>query len=101
MSTTPETTTTAKPANGLFPFAMPFTGEAWAKAMHDGFERSKAFWDEYAKLESQGLAHARTVMGEQGKLGVEAMNYVAGLGQEWRKLAFESTKRTMDMLAGR
>lgn len=99
MSTTTETTT--KPATSPFPFALPFTGEAMHKAMADGFERTKAFWDEYARLEAQGLAHARTVMGEHNKLGVGALEFAAHLGQEWRKLALESSKRTLDMMAGR
>jgi hypothetical protein len=99
MSTTTETPT--KPAVTALPFALPFTGEAWSKAMHDGFERTKAFWDEYAKLEAQGLAHARSVMGEHNKLGVGALEYAAHLGGEWRKIALESTRRTMDMLSGR
>jgi hypothetical protein len=99
MSTTAETTT--KPATPSFPFALPFTGEAMHKAMADGFERTKSFWDEYAKMEAQGLAQARTMMGEHNKLGVGAIEYAAHLGQEWRKLAFEASKRTLDMMAGR
>jgi hypothetical protein len=92
-------TTSTKSTTGVFPFTMPWMGDAWSRAMHDGFERTKGFWDEYAKLEAQGIAHARTLLSEQNKLGLEAMGYMATLGHEWRKLAFESTRRTLDLLS--
>ncbi len=93
-----DTKTAAAPS---FPFPMPFATDAWQKAMRDGMERANAFWTEYAHLEQQGLTHARTVMGEGAKMATHSFEYAVHLGTEWRKLAMESTKRSMEMLGAR
>jgi hypothetical protein len=70
----------------------------WQRSMHDNLDRMKAFYDEYAKLEEATLGHARSNMAEGARMLTETMNYQAKLSSEWRKLAFEATKRTMEML---
>lgn len=91
-----------KPASA-FPFPMPamFGAESIQKAMHDGVERTKAFWEEFSRLESQGMTHARTMVGESARMATESMNYAATLGAEWRKLSLEATRRTFEMLTPR
>jgi hypothetical protein len=91
--------TATKPAAS--PFAMPamFGAESVQRAMHDGVERSRAFWDEYARLEAQGLAHGRTMVSEGAKMAGETLTYAAQLAAEGRKLSLEATRRTLEMLA--
>ena len=84
-----------------FPFAAMFGAESFQRAMTDGIERTRAFWDEYTRLEAQGMTHARTVVGESARMATETMNYAATLGAEWRKLSLEATRRTFEMLTPR
>ncbi|MFO0650600.1 MAG: hypothetical protein U0326_30540 [Polyangiales bacterium] len=84
-----------------FPFPAMFGAESFQKAMADGMERTRAFWDEYSRLESQGMTHARTMVGESARMATETMNYASTLGAEWRKLSLEATRRTFEMLTPR
>jgi hypothetical protein len=97
------TTENQTKAPSAFPFPMPamFGAESVQKAMHDGVERTRAFWEEYSRLEAQGMTHARTMVGESARMAAETMNYAATLGAEWRKLSLEATRRTLEMLTPR
>ncbi len=92
--------TESKPQSA-FPFTAMFGAEGLQKAMADQTERAKAFWDEYARMEAQGLAHARTMVGESARLATETMSYAATLGAEWRKLSLEATRRAFEALSPR
>lgn len=98
--TTATETKTAAPTTPSLPFGMPFMppfgADMWSKAMHDGMDRARAFWDEYARLEAQGLAHTRTMLGESARLANETLTYAAHLGTEWRKMSFDAMKRATD-----
>lgn len=89
--------TATKPAAS--PFALPamFGAEGVQRALHDGVERTKALWDEYARLEAQGLAHSRTMVAEGAKMVGETLGYAAQLTAEWRKLSLEATRRALEM----
>ncbi len=84
-----------------FPFSAMFGAEGIQRAMTDGIERTRAFWDEYSRLEAQGMTHARTLVGESARMATETMSYAATLGAEWRKLSLEATRRTFEMLTPR
>ena len=91
--------TATKPAAS--PFALPamFGAESVQRALHDGVERTRAFWDEYARLVAQGLAHGRTMVTEGARMAGETFGYAAQLTAEWRKLSLEATRRTLEMFA--
>lgn len=95
------TTESSTRTPSAFPFPAMFGAESVQKAMSDGAERTRAFWDEYSRLEAQGVTHARTMVGESARMATETLNYAATLGAEWRKLTLEATRRTFEMLTPR
>ena len=84
-----------------FPFALPFGADAYRKAMTDAQERWGALLDDAAKVEGQGVSHAKSMVDEGAKLAHETLAYWATLHGEWRRMAVEATKRSMDMLSPR
>jgi hypothetical protein len=84
-----------------FPFAIPFTGEAFRKSVTDAQERWRAAMLETTKVEQQGVAHAKMMVDEGAKIAHETLNYWTNLGNEWRRIGEEATKRSLDLLGPR
>lgn len=84
-----------------FPFAIPFGAEAFRKSVTDAQERWSAALEESTKVEAQGMAHTKMLIDEGAKLAHETLNYWTNLGNEWRKLSLEATKRSLDLFAQR
>ncbi len=102
MSDTPESTEAPQTMGGRvlrFVTALPpkLTTEGAKQRLRDGFERSQAFWDEYARLEAQGLTHVRTLVVESSKMAAETVNYSLTLGVEARKLSLEAMRRAFEL----
>jgi hypothetical protein len=84
-----------------FPFTLPFGVDAMRKVMTDAQERWGSLVDDAAKLEGHGMSHARTMVDESAKLAHETLNYWTNLHNEWRKVATEATKRSLDLVSPR
>ena len=84
-----------------FPFAIPFGAEALRKSVTDAQARWGAALEQSAKVEAQGLAHTKVLIDEGARLAHETLNYWTSLGNEWRKLSVEATKRSLDLFAQR
>lgn len=95
--------TATKPAASIFALPALFGAEGAQRALHDGVERARAFWDEYARLEAQGLTHGRAMLTEGARMAGESLGYASLLTAEWRKLSLEATRRTLEFFtpAGR
>lgn len=84
-----------------FPFALPFGGEAFRKSVTDAQERWNSVLEQSTKVEAQGQAHLKQMIDESARLAHETLTYWTNLGNEWRKLSAEATKRSMDLFTQR
>jgi len=83
---------------GANPFFAAFGGDLWRKGVTDHMARVQAVTDEVARVEAQGMTHARTMIDESAKLAQESMNYAAQLSAEWRKVMFEAARKSLDLV---
>lgn len=102
MSDPTQTTTPSNPfahfLGAANPFLAAFGGDAWRKGVTDHLARVQAVTDEVARVEAQGMAHARTMVDESAKLAQETMSYAAQLSAEWRKVMFEAARKSLDLV---
>ncbi len=80
------------------PFFAAFGGDLWRKGLTDHLARMQALTDEVARVEAQGVTHARTMIDESAKLAQESVNYTAQLSSEWRKVMFEAARKSLDLV---
>lgn len=83
---------------GANPFFAAFGGDLWRKGVTDHLARMQALTDEVARVEAQGVTHARTMIDESAKLAQESVNYAAQLSSEWRKVMFEAARKSLDLV---
>ncbi|MBI5545787.1 MAG: hypothetical protein HY901_18005 [Deltaproteobacteria bacterium] len=72
--------------------------ETWAKMMTEQSQRITAIVDEMAKLESRGMEQFRVAIEESTRLTKSALEYQAQLAGEWRKMAVEAARRSVEMI---
>jgi hypothetical protein len=103
MSKENQTPTSSMPPNatqGTNPFAAfdPMTAwtasqAAFQKMFTDAQSRAQAFVDEYATLEAQMVARAKTAIETWSQLAQEALAYSAQLSAQARKLGLETARK--------
>ncbi len=81
------------------PFAA-FGIDAFAQLTKDSVERINALYGELAQVEARAYDRMRDALAEAETMQRELSEYVQTLAGEWRKLALETTKRTVDMWSG-
>jgi hypothetical protein len=67
--------------------------EIWTQAAEANLERLEQLSEQLAKVQGQGVERARAAIDESAELMKESMTYALTLGDEWRKLGFEMTKK--------
>lgn len=102
MSKENQTPTSSMPPNaqGANPFTAfdPMTAwtasqAAFQKMFTDAQSRAQAFVDEYASLEAQMLARAKTAIETWSQLAQEALAYSAQLSAQARKLGLDTARK--------
>lgn len=84
-----------------FPFTLPFGAEAIQKNFADAQARWSAFLEDAAKVDAQRLSHTRMMLDESARLAHETLNYWSQLGDDWRRISTEATRRAVDSLSSR
>lgn len=67
--------------------------EMWAQAAKANVERLEQLSEQLAKVQGQGVERAQAAIDESAKLVKESLSYALTLGNEWRKIGIEMTKK--------
>lgn len=70
----------------------------WHGLMNEQLARVEAYGTEVSKAQEQGLAQAKLVADESGKLVQAWMEYGTQLTRDFQKLALEGAKKSLDLL---
>jgi len=65
-------------------------------SINESITRMEAMSAEMGKLEAEGLKRSIDAMNESMKLWREGMEYQAKLAGEWRKMALDTMKKTVE-----
>jgi hypothetical protein len=71
---------------------------AWKKLVDDHVARMDLAFGEAARLEGQGLEHARTAFTEVARLSQDTFAFWGQLTSEWRKLSLDATRRVGELI---
>ena len=77
--------------------AQQFT-QFWQKAMTDQLALVESFYDQLAKVQSNGIAQVNTNIDEATRFAKQAISQTEQLVGQWRKLALETARRASEAL---
>lgn len=63
---------------------------------HDQLERMTALFEEWKKLEAQGIERAKAAVDEAANLMKTSLGYAVQLSEQWRKLALEAGRQASE-----
>jgi len=84
-----------------FPWDLAGTPDGFARLIEDQVERSRAIVDELAVYEGVAMQRARVAIEDLARLTVDTIDYTARIAAEWRKLAIDAGRRTVEAMAPR
>ncbi len=64
----------------------------------EGHDRLGRFFEQMAEIDSKNREAAYEAIEEYSKLMKSSVDYAARLGDEWRRIALESSRRAADMM---
>lgn len=70
----------------------------FSKMIGDQSTRVESMMGEFARAEQKGTEQAKHVMDEWTKLVNASISYSIELGDQWRKLSLEATRRAFEMV---
>lgn len=71
----------------------------WQKAVSDQLEFVESFYEQLAKVQSNGLAQVNTNIDETTRLAKQSISQAEQLVSQWRKLVLETARRAHEAIA--
>jgi hypothetical protein len=71
----------------------------WQKALGEQIDRWEAMLGQFGKLETKGFEQVCANIDEAARLAKESTAYTNLLTAQWRKLAVDSTRHAIDLVA--